>query len=88
MVFLEIRNNPAINVIIMIAGLLIRKKSIREEKKNYYKIMKPKSTKTLQIITGVYSAFYVIAILSSYFEGELSFSDLTDNLFFYSLFYS
>lgn len=43
--------------------------------------MKSKSTKTLQIITGVYSALYVIAILISYFEGELSFSDLTDNLF-------
>ena len=44
--------------------------------------MKLKSTKTLQIITGVYSALYVIAILSSFFQGELSFSDLTDNIYF------
>jgi len=43
--------------------------------------MKSKSTKTLQIITGVYSALYVIGIVSSFYEGELSFLNLIGNVF-------
>ena len=43
--------------------------------------MKPKSTKILQIITGLYAALYLTGILSSLIDGELSFLKLVDNLF-------
>ena len=43
--------------------------------------MKSKSIKTLQIIAGVYSALYLTGIASSFFDGELSFLNLNDNLF-------
>lgn len=44
--------------------------------------MKLKSTKTLQILTGAYSALYITAIITSFYEGELSLANLIDTIFF------
>ena len=43
--------------------------------------MKSKSTKILQIITGIYAALYFTGVVSSFIEGDLSFLKLVDNLF-------
>lgn len=45
--------------------------------------MKTKSTKILQILTGVYAALYFAGLVSSFYEGEISFVNLIDNLFLF-----
>jgi hypothetical protein len=42
--------------------------------------MKSKTTKVLPIITGVYAALYVAAIVASFIQGELVFSSLLDTV--------
>ncbi len=42
--------------------------------------MKSKTTRALQIITSAYAALYVAAIVISFFQGELDFSNLLDRL--------
>jgi hypothetical protein len=44
--------------------------------------MKKKSTKTLQIIVGVYAIIYLTGIISWFFESEVSFLNLKDSAFF------
>ena len=43
--------------------------------------MKLRTAKTLQILTGIYLVLYVIGIVSSLLNSELSFLNLSDNLF-------
>jgi hypothetical protein len=43
--------------------------------------MKPKPTKTLQILLGVLAAFYLAGIIVSFIDGELTFYNLNDMIF-------